>query len=125
MTPEQKIKREILLDLMKSEELGFDETEITADTVDGFYRDADPCDIEYEFREGHVETDITPEYSSHYESRSVATKTSDGEWIGWTYWYGGGKYGEPGSIDWMGEAYELDCVEEQKVVTVRKFTRKS
>lgn len=24
----------------------------------------------------------------------------DGTWVGWTYWYGGGKYAEPSAIPW-------------------------
>ena len=47
----------------------------------------------------------------------------DGSWVGWTYWYGGGKYGEPEAIDWMDDAYDLACTEEEKVVTVRTFTK--
>jgi hypothetical protein len=45
-------------------------------------------------------------------------------WIGWTYFYGGGKYGEPESIDWMSEAYFLDVAEEEKMVVVRTFKKK-
>ena len=48
----------------------------------------------------------------------------DGSWVGWTYWYGGGKHAEPEVMDWMGEAYPLDCVEEEKMVTVRTFTKR-
>ncbi|MNQ73417.1 hypothetical protein D3C85_881460 [compost metagenome] len=77
-------------------------------------------DAKYEFRGGEVETDIEAPYSRHYESNSVAACVN-GEWVGWTYWYGGGKHGEPSSIDWIEYAYKLDCKEEQKVVTVRTF----
>jgi hypothetical protein len=48
-------------------------------------------------------------------------QTAEGEWIGWTFWYGGGKHGEPGAIDWMSDAYHLNCTEEEKVVVVRTF----
>jgi len=57
----------------------------------------------------------------HYESKAVAMKMPDGSWIGWTYWYGGGKHGEPEAIDWMNEAYDVDCHEEEKVVVVQTF----
>lgn len=70
------------------------------------------------------ETNIRREYSRHYESMSVAKKMGDGSWVGWTYWYGGGKHGQPESIDWISDAYELDCKEEEKVVIVREFTKK-
>lgn len=68
------------------------------------------------------ETNIDAPYSRHYESRSVARKLSDGNWVGWTYWYGGGKYGDPESIDWIEDAYDLNCVEETKTVVVKTFT---
>ena len=73
-----------------------------------------------EVRKGEVETEIEWEYSRHYESRSVASKIL-GRWVGWTYWYGGGKHAEPGEIDI--EAYFLDCAEEEKTVIVRRFSK--
>jgi hypothetical protein len=76
-----------------------------------------------EIREGEFETGVPCEYSRHYESKSVAAKAPNGQWVGWTYWYGGGKHGEPEAIDWIQHAYLLDCKEEQKMVTVREFTK--
>jgi hypothetical protein len=49
---------------------------------------------------------------------------ADGSWVGWTYWSGGGKHGEPESISWMSEAYELDVKEEEKLVIVQTFSKK-
>lgn len=64
-------------------------------------------DATEEIRSGYdEETDISCEFSRHYEAKSVARKMSDGSWVGWTYWYGGGKHGEPESIDWMDSAYD-------------------
>jgi hypothetical protein len=40
-------------------------------------------------------TDIPAPSSRHYEAKSVAKQMSDGTWVGWTFWYGGGKHGEP------------------------------
>jgi hypothetical protein len=80
-------------------------------------------DARYEAREGEVETDIPCEWSRHYESKSVAAKMLDGSWVGWTYWYGGGKHGEPWAIDWIEDAYNLSCTEEEKLVLVRTFTK--
>lgn len=53
----------------------------------------------------------------HYESKSVA-RLIDGDWIGWTYYYGGGKHGEPGSVDWVHGAYFLNVREEPRIVKV-------
>ena len=69
---------------------------------------------------------ISPsEYDRHYETKTVATQMDDGSWVGWVYWYGGGKYGEPEAIEWIEDAYDLDCVEEEKVVVVRTFAKKA
>lgn len=38
--------------------------------------------------------------------------------------YGGGKHGEPEAIDWIEHAYNLDCIEEEKLVVVRTFSKK-
>lgn len=81
-------------------------------------------DCKYEFREGEVETNIPCESSRHYESNSVAAQCPDGTWVGWTYWYGGGKHGEPEAIDWIEHAYNLECVEEEKLVVARTFRKK-
>ena len=80
-------------------------------------------DLMWEVREGEVETDISAPTSRHYESKSVAAEI-DNKWVGWTYWYGGGKHGEPQAIEWMEDAYFLDCKEEEKVIIVRTFTKK-
>jgi hypothetical protein len=77
-----------------------------------------------EFRGSYTEeTGIRCEYSRHYEAKSVAAKLDDGRWVGWTYWYGGGKHGEPEAMPWLDETYLLECVEEEKVVVVRTFER--
>lgn len=121
MRPQQKIRREIVLNEIENEHIKF-EGHLTDEIVGDLF---DQCDEAInEFREGQVETNITPDWSRHYESKSVATKLRDGSWVGWTYWYGGGKHGNPEEIPWMGDAYELDVVEEQKMVTVYNFTRK-
>lgn len=128
LTPEQKIKREMLLCAIKFHDEFAWEGELTADNIDEAYEtvlvDADAdSEFECEFRVGDFETNIPPDTSRHYSSKSVAMQLTDGTWIGWTYWYGGGKHGEPGSIDWMNEAYELTCVASSKVVTVREFKK--
>lgn len=135
MTPEQKIKHAILICDLESRNRWSDEQdtlpEITAENVDQVYADLDEesdgalADSANEIREGEVETGLPCQDSRHYESKSVAAKMPDGSWVGWTYWYGGGKHGEPEAIDWMDEAYDLDVTEEEKVVTVRTFARQA
>ena len=123
MTPEQKIKHLILI---RNAEIGDKElpTDITSENIDDLYSNIDePWDDIYAIREGEVEINLPTEWSRHYESKSVAAKAPDGSWVGWTYWYGGGKHGEPESIDWMDSAYDLSVTEEEKLVIVRTFKK--
>ena len=124
MTPEQKIKALILAVIARWNEQEM--PAVTADNVDDLYDQADDDqlqDARNEVRSGEFETDISAPYSRHYEAKSVAAQAPDGSWVGWTYWFGGGKHGEPEAIDWMDEAYDLTCVAEEKLVTVRTFTK--
>lgn len=128
MTPEQKLKHLVLL---KSVEFGAEALpdEVTADNVDALYDernendDGNLQDARGEIRCSGEETDgIDSPCSRHYESKAVARQYLDGSWVGWTYWYGGGKHGEPEAIDWMDEAYDLTCTEEQVTITKRTFS---
>lgn len=120
MTPIQKIKYLIVT------QTGLD-LDYPCEDINTIYSDMEDNDALWdalsEVRAGEVETDIPSEYSRHYENRSVAAQLPDGSWVGWTYWYGGGKHGEPESIDWMEYAYDLDCKEEEKFMIVRTFTK--
>ncbi len=78
-------------------------------------------DITNEARHGE-DTGLPCDWSRCYESKSVAGKMGD-KWVGWTYWYGGGKHSEPTAIDWISDAYFLDVKEEEKVVKVRTFAK--
>ena len=105
MTPKQRIRREILIHWCESrpDDEPLDCEPVTVDTdaetVDALFDDLESRDelqdLLSEFREGEVETNIACDWSRHYESKSVAASLSDGTWVGWTYWYGGGKHGEP------------------------------
>lgn len=127
MTPQEKIKKEILLIAIKQKDIIFD-GEITSENVESLYQllinDDLHWDYENEMRNGDVDTNLPSQFSRNYEAKEVAKEMSDGSWIGWTYWYGGGKFGEPQAIDWMSEAYELSCKEEEKVIIVRTFNKK-
>ena len=126
MTPEQKIKHAILVQaaIWDGVEIG----EVTSENVDqrwdGYGNPSSICEAANAIRNRFdEETDIPCQWSRQYESKSVAAKMPDGSWVGWTYWYGGGKHGEPEAIDWMDDAYDLACTEEEKVVIVRTFTK--
>lgn len=130
MTPEQKLKHKILLRSLEFDADAFQMPAegITADNVNALY---DSSNDDYQLQDAVSEvrcsgedTTIPTPSSRHYEAQSVAAKMPDGSWVGWTYWYGGGKHGEPDSIDWMDDAYDLNCTEEEKLVVVRTFHKK-
>lgn len=127
MTPQEKIKKEILLTAIQEKDIIFD-GEITSENLESLYQELIDDDLhwgyENEMRYGDIETNLPSQISKHYEAKEVAKKMSDGSWIGWTYWYGGGRFGEPETIDWMSEAYELSYKEEEKVIIVRTFEKK-
>lgn len=127
-TAMQKIKRHILAQAMLEPDLsGLFTSDPSDSAIDAQYEllvDADAhWDFEEEFRGSGEETTIPCPGSRNYESKSVARKLQDGSWVGWCYWYGGGKHGEPGAIPWMDEAYDLDVTETEKLVTVREFKK--
>lgn len=128
MTPEQKLKHLVLL---KSVEFGAPPLPegVNAETIDALYDERDSedggelQDARNEVRCSGVQTNIIPPGSRHYESDAVAAQYLDGSWIGWTYWYGGGKYGVPEAVEWMGDAYDLTCTEQQVTVMQRTFAK--
>ena len=128
MTPEQKIQKEILtryFDDNPEDNRGAELNEAGVDSEwERLDEDGDLQDYISDFRGGEVETKLKCDWSRCYESKAVAAQMGDGSWVGWTYWYGGGKHGEPDAIDWMHLAYDLDCTEEEKMVVVRTFSIK-
>ena len=68
-------------------------------------------------------TNLPTEYSRHYECYEVAMRALDGSWVGWTYWYGGGKHGRPEEIDWINYAYDVSVTEQVVTKTEYVFTK--
>jgi hypothetical protein len=138
MNAEQSIKRHILMSMLTEEQMDEDDNLdlSTADGVDaayeqaaeyaGAFADTEIIDEVYEFRCSGQETNLPCEVSSRcYESEQVAAKLSDGSYVSWVYWTGGGKHGEPDAIDWMEDAFFVDCEEKQKMVTTYNFSKKT
>ena len=114
MTPQEELKEKI-------KEIAI---EFGADPNDDDIECSDEwCDAQNEVRCMGEETELEASYSRHYESKQVAMKCKSGNWVSWTYWYGGGKHGQPGEIDWIEDAFYVKCTEEEKVVTVRTFVK--
>lgn len=126
MTPEQKIKHAIILKAQEWDQANPNEP-ITADNIDEMFDELNEDwalqDATNEVRCTGTPTGLPAPGSRNYESTAVAAKMPDGSWVGWTYWYGGGKHGEPEAIDWMDEAYDVTVVEEEKLTIVRTFAR--
>lgn len=85
-------------------------------------------DLENEFRSGQQDTDIEPTHPferglTYYEKKSVAAQMPDGSWVGWIYWFGGGKHSEPEAIDWMSDAYFVNVEEKPVQIIQRTFSR--
>lgn len=127
MTPLQKIKWLILCVDARWQKT--DAPAYPCENVDELYEKLVEQDRHWdakgEIRCSGIETGLPTEYSRHYESKAVAMQVPDNSWVGWTYWYGGGKHAEPSAIDWMEDAYDVECVEEEKTVIVRTFSNPS
>ena len=124
MNAQQKLKHIILalIAVWDGEAL----PEVTAENIDDLYDEAESDakqEASYEIRSGEVETGLPTQSSRHYECEEVAAQALDGSWVGWTHWHGGGKHGEPEAIDWMGEAYDLNVTEVEKMTIVRTFAK--
>lgn len=123
MSPQAKLKYAILAlhfiwdDVEIANNLTEDEVEQLWEGEDSIY------DAKNEIRCSGTPTGLECDYSRHYESEAVATQCPNGEWVGWTYWHGGGKHGEPEAIDWIEYAYDIDVVSEEKLVVVHTFSK--
>ncbi len=131
MTPVQKLKQLILQTTISLKDLP-DTLVITAENVDALFDEHYDAtqDARQEIRPGVRATNLQTEYRGdlrgahrNYECDEVAAEMSDGSWVGWTYWHGGGKHSEPEAIPWVDYAYALDCTAKEEVVIVYSFTK--
>ena len=125
MTAEQKVKALIL---MRYRQWGNTVPELTKETIDATWQKLQEMDnVRDAMNDIRSGSDITGlpdrQWSRNYESDEVGAKLPDGSWVGWTHWHGGGKHGEPEAIDWISDAYDITCTEEQRLVTVRSFAK--
>lgn len=127
MTPEQKIKYLIIIQQCSWDNVPV--PEVSAENVDEIYdsfpclqdaRDTVRCGIKTNIPSGNTPWDRS---LSYYESYEVADQLPDGSWVGWTYWYGGGKHSEPTAIPWMEYAYDLTCQEREVTIIKQEFTK--
>lgn len=130
MTPEQKLKY-LIVQYACECIARIDPPAYPCDNIDSMWEDEDAsglshvqmCDAVMEYRDSGVATqDVPCEYSRHYESEARVAELPDGSWVGWTYWYGGGKHGCPEEMDWISSAFDVKCVGEE-VIVVKKFAK--
>ena len=119
----QLIKLAIIMQAIKWKQL--DDLHISVDEIDEsfakFKEDGSLDDCDNEVRCSGVETGIDCNQSSrHYETESVAIEVL-GSWVGFTYWSGGGKYGEPELVPWIEDAYFVSA--KPKIVTAYDFEK--
>ena len=123
-TAEQIIKACIAKTWLDAFDEGFSDIESLIECYDE--KRGEMTDEENDFRcRFDQETTVTPEYSRHYDSVSVAAFVNVCDfsgWIGWTYWSGGGKFGEPESMPWIENAYFLS-VTATKTIEVNEFEK--
>lgn len=123
MNPEQAIRAQILKDLSN----GKPRQKITKRNVDTLWEELHQ-DVQYEqleeFRGSGEETGLpTNVVSRNYECKHLARVLDDGTCVGWIYWFGGGKHGDPSSLDWMTNAEFLHYNTEERLVEVTTFSR--
>lgn len=121
MTPEQKLKYVILDVLHQWENDEPIRDNMSGDEVDELFDDSDVTGAFEEVRTSGISTGLPCPHDRHYETEAVAHLAPNGEWVGFTYWYGGGKHGDPESIDWIEHAYDVTCIEEKRMMTVQTF----
>jgi hypothetical protein len=119
----------ILLGIHYHPDEGYTEKQVYAlneEEVIPFYEEAKEAlnlgECKYELRDCGEDSGLACENSQHYESTAIAYECYDGTWVGWTYWYGGGKHANPEELEWIKDAYYLNC--EEIVTTKNVFTRK-
>lgn len=137
MDTKHKIMKHILIGMLTEEQMdndddldlstenGVNDAWSQTEKYEGIFCESEIIDEKNDFRCSGQATNLTCSgYSRYYECEQVAIKLVDGSYVSWIYWTGGGKHGEPESIPWIDDAFEVDCVEEQKMVTVYNFSVK-
>lgn len=77
-----------------------------------------------DIRDSGEETNM-PTPASNYDGISKAAQLPDDSWVGWTYWYGGGRFDMPEFEPWVEHAYDLTKQTETKTIEVVVNTFKS
>jgi len=127
LTSTQLIKKAIIQLLNDQNYVDYRQPVTTAEEIEAAYDLAVEkrihWDMQEEVRSGGIETDLPAPHSRHYEV-DIHAQLIDSQWVGYNFFHGGGKHGQAESIDWMEDAFFVDCKEELVTITQRTFTKK-
>ena len=124
LTPEQEINLLILNKQAQWDKVNFDAELINIDEEYARQEEGGGLqDAEEEIRCSGIASGLDCDFSRNYETDAVAKQTLSGKWVGWTYYYGGGKHSNPSEITWKNYAYFLDCEEKEVTVIQRTFKK--
>lgn len=82
-------------------------------------------EIVNEFRENGEEIDSKVEQGRYYCFQEVAKLITglDDLYLGWTYYFGGGKHSQPEQVEWMADCYLLKCKEIKEIKIVKIYEK--
>lgn len=124
MTPTQKLKWAILRLAAQFNKTAL--PAITEASIDAHYDELvardEHWDAMNEFRStgrlSGISRAVDHQASQSFEHEEVVAKMPDGSWVGWTYWFGGGKHADSSAVCWMDDAYEVAHRTETKIVDI-------
>lgn len=79
-------------------------------------------DARNEVRGSGTETGLAVPFSRHMEPEAHAVLTPYNQWVGYTYWTGGGKHSNPEEISWMDDSYWVQAELDQVLRLENKFS---
>lgn len=130
LTPTQLIKKAIVQRIIKYDKGDFGQPPIqTGDQIEAAYDLAVENDLHWdwrnEVRESGIETNL-PAYafSSRDYEVEIHAQLIDNQWVAYPFYSGGGRHGQPEAVEWMEDAFFVDCEEKQVTITQRTFTKK-
>lgn len=130
LTPTQLIKKAIVQRINERNYDDFRQPVETAEQIEAAFDLAVENDLhwdwENEVRESGIETELSADafWSRHYEVE-IRALLIDNQYVAYPFYYAGGKHGQPESVDWMKDAFFVDCEEKQVTITQKTFTKKS
>ena len=128
LTATQLIKKAIVQRIAKQGKDDFQLPTQTPEEIEAAYELAVEKDLHWdivnEMRDSGIKTNLPAPYSRNYETE-IHAHFIDGQWVAFVYYFGGGKYGNAEEIEWMEDAFFVDCKEEEKLVTIRTFSEKA